>query len=112
MIMKFLKGLVFSTVLASGLTSAAQMEISSQQQFVSENSKIHTYSGDVQINFGDSQKPETLADTISVENGKTIMEGNVEIRLDNAVAIADKVVYITSEKGLIAQTDKVTLTFE
>ncbi|MCF2861377.1 hypothetical protein ABMY44_04295 [Pseudoalteromonas sp. Cnat2-41] len=46
------------------------------------------------------------------ENGETVMQGDVTIVLNNAVALADKVTYISSKSGLIAKADKVAVNFK
>lgn len=46
------------------------------------------------------------------ENGETVMEQDVTMVLNNAVALADKVTYIASNSGLIAKADKVAVNFK
>lgn len=46
------------------------------------------------------------------ENGETVVQGDMTIVLNNAVALADKVTYISSKSGLIAKADKVTFNFK
>ena len=46
------------------------------------------------------------------ENGETVMQGDMTIVLNNAVALADKVTYISSKRGLIAKAGKVTFNFK
>ncbi len=110
--MKSCKKLALLTVVVSSFASANEMEISAQKQIVSKNTKVQTYIGDVRISFADDNQPETKATVMRFENGKTVMEGDVEIILNNAVAVADKVTYIASNNGLVAKLDKVTFTFE
>ena len=46
------------------------------------------------------------------ENGETVMQGDVTIVLNNAVALAGKVTYISSKSGLTAKADKVAVNFK
>ncbi len=110
--MKLFNKLALLTVVVSSFASANEMEISAQKQVSSNNTKIQTYIGDVRISFADDDQPETKASVMRVENGKTVMEGNVETILNNAVAVADKVTYIASNDGVVAKMDKVTFTFK
>ncbi|OKY24917.1 hypothetical protein [Thalassotalea sp. PP2-459] len=110
--MKLFKKLALLTLVVSSFASANEMEISAQKQAVSNNTKVQTYIGNVRISFADDNQPETRAAVMRFEDGKTVMEGDVEIILNNAVAIADKVTYISSNNGLVAKMDKVTFTFK
>lgn len=110
--MKLYKKLALLTLAVSNFVSANEMEISAQKQVVSKDTKVQTYIGDVRISFADDNQPETKAAVMRFENGKTVMEGDVEIILKNAVAVADKVTYTTSNNGLVAKMDKVTFTFK
>ncbi|WP_206485724.1 hypothetical protein [Thalassotalea sp. G2M2-11] len=109
--MKLFKKLALLTVMVSSFASANEMEISAQKQMFSKNTKVQTYISDVRISFADDNQPETKAAVMRFENGKTVMEGDVEIILNNAVAVADKVTYTASNSGLVAKMDKVTFTF-
>lgn len=110
--MKLLKTLALVSLVASGVASANEMEVSAQQKLISKNSKVQTYIGDVRITFADDDQPETKAQVMRFENGETVMEGDVTMVLNNAVASADKVTYISSKNGLIAKADKVTFNFK
>ena len=113
--MKLFKQLALSTVVISSVlssfTSANEMEITAQSQVISKDSKLHTYSGDVRIAFA-SGNLSTKSSHASFQNGKTVMEGDVEIILNNAVAKTQRVTFIPSQQGLVAKMDRVTLTYK
>ena len=46
------------------------------------------------------------------ENGKTVMEGDVEIILNNAIAKTQRVTFTPSNQGFVAEMDKVTFTYK
>ena len=109
-----LSSLVLSSALASVLSSVASandMEITAKSQVISKDSKLHTYSGNVSIAFANGNL-STKSSHASFQNGKTVMEGDVEIILSNAVAKADRVTFIPSEQGIVAKMDRVTLTYK
>jgi len=110
--MYLIKTLAVCAVLMSGFATANQMEISSQKLTVSKSDKTQTYSGDVRIAFLKDMPLETKADLVRIENGKTIMQGKVEIKLNNAIAMTEKVSFLDSKEGLIAEMDEVTFTFK
>jgi L-aminopeptidase/D-esterase-like protein len=101
--------LALSCVL-SGLTTANEMEITAKSQVISNNNKLHTYSGDVRIAFATSRL-STTSSHASFQNGKTVMEGDVEILFKNAIAKTQRVTFKPTQDGLIAEMDKVTLTY-
>ncbi len=98
-----------STVLPS-VTSAKEMEITAKSQVISKDSKLHTYSGDVRIAFANGNL-STTSSHASFHRGKTVMEGDVEIILSNAIAKADRVTFTPSQHGIVAKMDKVTFTY-
>tara|TARA_R110000744_G_scaffold78514_4_gene154647 strand:- start:30447 stop:30788 length:342 start_codon:yes stop_codon:yes gene_type:complete len=102
--------IVFSSVLSS-FTSAHEMEITAKSQVISPDSKLHTYQGDVRIAFANGNL-STKSSHASFQNGKTVMEGDVEIILSNGVAKTQRVTFIPSQQGLIAKMDKVTFTYK
>jgi lipopolysaccharide export system protein LptA len=110
--MKLCKKLALLTTLASSFVFANEMEILAQKQVIANDTKVKKYIGDVRISFADNNQPETKAAVMRVENGHTVIEGNVEITLNNAVAMADKLTYTVSNDGVVAQMDKVTFTFK
>lgn len=113
--MKLFKQLTLSTfVLASFLssfTSANEMEITAKSQVISKDSKLHTYSGDVRIAFADGNL-STKSSSASFQNGKTVMEGDVEIMLSNAVAKTQRVTFVPAKQGIVAKMDTVTFTYK
>jgi len=112
--MKLFKQLTISTLLLSGLfsgcISANEMEITAKSQEISPDSKLRTYSGDVRIAFSDGNL-STKSTHASFQNGKTVMEGDVEIILSNAIAKTQRVTFIPSQQGIIAKMDRVTFTY-
>ena len=112
--MKLFKKLVLTTFVLSGvfsnISTANEMEITSKSQKISPDSKFHTYTGNVRIAFTDGNL-STKSSQASFQNGKTIMEGDVEIILSNAIAKTERVTFIPSQQGLIAKMDKVTFTY-
>ena len=100
-----------STTILSSFTSAHEMEITAKSQTISEDSKLHTYSGNVRIAFADGNL-STKSSHASFQKGKTVMEGDVEIILSNAIAKTERVTFIPSQQGLIAKMDKVTFTYK
>jgi len=109
------KKLTLSTVVVlsaiSSFTSANEMEITAIKQVISENSKRHTYSGNVRIAFAHGNL-STKSSRASFQKGKTVMEGDVEIMLSNAIAKTQRVTFIPSQQGLVAEMDKVTFTYK
>ncbi len=101
---------VISSVL-SGLTSANEIEITAKSQVISNDNKLHTYSGDVRIAFATSSL-STTSSHASFQNGNTVMEGDVEILFKNAIAKTQRVTFKPTQDGLIAEMDKVTLTYK
>jgi lipopolysaccharide assembly outer membrane protein LptD (OstA) len=95
----------------SSVTSANEMEITAIKQVISENSKLHTYSGNVRIAFAHGNL-STKSSRASFQKGKTVMEGDVEIILNNAIAKTQRVTFIPSPQGLVAEMDKVTFTYK
>jgi lipopolysaccharide export system protein LptA len=94
----------------SGLASANEIEITAKSQVISNNNKLHTYSGDVRIAFATSRLSTTSSHAY-FRDGQTIMEGDVEIRLKNAIAKTQRVTFKPTQDGLIAEMDKVTLSY-
>lgn len=109
------KKLTLSTVVVlsaiSSFTSANTMEITATKQVISDNSKLHTYSGNVRIAFAHGSL-STKSSRASFQKGKTVMEGDVEIILSNAIANTERVTFIPSQQGLVAKMDKVTFTYK
>ncbi|MGB1261832.1 MAG: hypothetical protein ACPG52_02885 [Cognaticolwellia sp.] len=105
-----LSSLVFFSAFAS-FASANDMEITAKSQVISKDSKLHTYSGNVRIAFANASL-STKSSHASFQKGKTIMEGDVEIILTNAVAKADRVTFIPSQQGIVAKMDRVTFTYK
>jgi len=99
------------TSVLSGLASANEMEITAKSQVISNDSKLHTYIGNVRIAFATSRL-STTSSHASFQNGKTVMEGDVEILLSNAVAKTQRVTFTPSQQGLVAEMDKVTFTYK
>lgn len=113
--MKLFKQLTLVTIVlssaVSGFTSANEMEITANNQKISQDSKFHIYSGNVRISFANGNL-STKSSHVSFENGKTVMEGDVEIILDNAVAKTQHVTFTPSNQGYVANMDKVTFTYK
>ena len=95
----------------SSMTSAHEMEITAKSQEISLDSKLHTYTGNVRIAFANGNL-STKSSHASFQNGQTVMEGDVEIILSNAIAKTERVTFIPSQQGLIAKMDKVTFTYK
>ncbi|MFT6193144.1 MAG: hypothetical protein ACJASU_000038 [Cognaticolwellia sp.] len=95
----------------SSFTSANEMEITAINKVISENSKLHTYSGNVRIAFTHDNL-STKSSRASFQKGKTVMEGDVEIIFSNAIAKTQRVTFIPSQQGLVAEMDKVTFTYK
>jgi lipopolysaccharide export system protein LptA len=108
--MKLLSSIALVTSLISVSSSATEMEITAKTQSLSKDSKHQIYTGNVKIAF-DGSKLRTTSTYAKFKNGESILEGNVEIMLDNAVARADKVTFTPSEHGVVARMDKVILTY-
>lgn len=112
--MKLFKKIALCTVMLtsgfSSLTSANEMEITAESQVISKDSKHHIYSGDVRIAFADGNL-STKSSYASFQDGKTVMEGDVEIILSNAIAKTERVTFIPSQQGIVARMDKVTFTY-
>tara|TARA_R110002167_G_scaffold3583_4_gene17377 strand:- start:17001 stop:17342 length:342 start_codon:yes stop_codon:yes gene_type:complete len=113
--MKLFKQLALSTLVVSSVlssfTSANEMEITAKSQVISKDNKLHTYSGDVRIAFANGSL-STKSTHASFQKGKTVMEGDVEIILNNAVAKTQRVIFIPSQQGFVAKMDRVTLTYK
>jgi len=113
--MKLFKKLTLLTVVLSSALSnvvvANEMEITAKTQTISQDSKLHTYSGNVRIAFANGNL-STKSSHVSLQKNTTIMEGDVEIILDNAVAKTQRVTFTPSQQGLVAKMDKVTLTYK
>ena len=113
--MKLIKKVTLSTAVflsaLSGFASANEMQITAKSQEISPDSKHHIYTGNVRIAFAKGNL-STKSSHASFQNGKTVMEGDVEIILNNAVAKTDRVTFIPSQQGLIAKMDKVTFTYQ
>jgi len=95
----------------SGLTSANEMEITAKSQTISKDSKFHTYSGNVRIAFANGNL-STKSSHASFQKNKTVLEGDVEIILSNAIAKTQKVTFTPSQQGIVAEMDKVTFTYQ
>ena len=109
--MKLFNPIALLAIVISSFTSANEMEITAKSQVISKDSKLRTYSGDVRISFTDGNL-STKSSHASFQNGKTIMEGDVEIILNNAVAKTQKVTFIPSQQGIVAKMDSVTFTYK
>jgi lipopolysaccharide export system protein LptA len=113
--MKLIKQLALLTVVLSStlsnVTSANEMEITAKSQVISKDSKLHTYSGNVRIAFTNGNL-STKSSHASFQDGKTVMEGDVEIILSNAIAKTERVTFIPSQQGIVAKMDRVTLTYK
>lgn len=117
--MKLFKNLTISTFVLnsalaaflSNIASASDMEITAASQVISKDSKLHTYSGNVRIAFANGNL-STKSSHASFQKGKTVMEGDVEIILTNAIAKTQRVTFIPSQQGLIAKMDRVTFTYK
>jgi lipopolysaccharide assembly outer membrane protein LptD (OstA) len=105
-----LSSIVLSSVLSS-FTSANEMEITAKSQVISKDSKLHTYSGNVRIAFADGNL-STKSSHASFEKDKTVLEGDVEIILSNAIAKTDRVTFTPSQHGFVAEMDLVTFTYK
>jgi hypothetical protein len=113
--MKLFKKLVLSTFILSGafsnISTANEMEITAKSQIISADSKLRTYTGDVRIAFNNGNL-STKSSHASFKDGQTVMEGDVEIILSNAIAKTERVTFTPSQQGLIAKMDKVTFTYK
>jgi len=109
--MKLFKQLALLTCVLSSFASANEMEITAKSQVISKDSKLHTYSGDVRIAFANGNL-STKSSYASFQDGKTVMEGDVEIILSNAVAKTQRVTFIPSQQGIVAKMDRVTFTYK
>lgn len=116
--MKLFKKLMLSTFVLTGTFSnfstaneMKEMEITAKSQVISPDSKLHTYSGNVRIAFNNGNL-STKSSHASFQNGQTVMEGDVEIILSNAIAKTERVTFIPSQQGIIAKMDKVTFTYK
>jgi len=109
--MKLFNPIALLAIVISSFTSANEMEITAKSQVISKDSKLRTYSGDVRIAFTDGNL-STKSSHASFQNGKTVMEGDVEIILNNAVAKTQKVTFIPSQQGIVAKMDSVTFTYK
>lgn len=105
-----LAALILSSI-SSGFTSANEMEITAKNQVISKDSKHHTYSGNVIIAFADGNL-STKSSHVSLLKNTTVMEGDVEIILHNAIAKTQRVTFTPSQQGFVARMDKVTLTYK
>ena len=95
----------------SGFTSANEMEITAKNQTISKDSKFHTYSGNVRIAFANG-KLSTKSSHASFQKDKTVLEGDIEIILGNAIAKTQKVTFISAQQGIVAEMDNVTFTYK
>lgn len=113
--MKLFKKLVLSTFVLtstfSNVSTANEMEITAKSQIISADSKLRTYTGNVRIAFSDGNL-STKSSHATFQNGQTIMEGDVEIILSDAIAKTERVTFTPSQQGLIAKMDKVTFTYK
>jgi lipopolysaccharide export system protein LptA len=109
--MKILKRLILCVFVMSQFSFAAEVKITAQKEVVTSNAKVHTYIGNVQITFSENDHPKTTSNSVSIADGKTVMEGDVEITFNHATALTNKVVYTQTQSGLIAKMDKVTITY-
>ena len=109
--MKLSKYLALFTVFASNIVAANEMEISTQKQALPNNTKQQIYIDDVRISFANNNQHETTEAVMRFKNGQTTVEGNIEIALYKAVAVANNVTYKVSNNGVLAQMDKVTFSF-
>lgn len=114
--MKLFKQLTLVTVILSSVVltnklSANEMEITANEQKISLDSKSHIYSGNVRIAFANGNL-STKSSHASFQKGKTVMEGDVEIILVNAIAKTQRVTFTPSNHGIVAEMDKVTFTYK
>lgn len=113
--MKLFKNLPLLTFVLSGILSgfisANEMEITAKNQTISKDSKFHTYSGNVRIAFANGNL-STKSSHASFQKNKTVLEGDVEIMLSNAIAKTQKVTFISAQQGVVAEMDKVTFIYK
>jgi lipopolysaccharide export system protein LptA len=109
--MKIFKKLLLFIFVISHYSYAEELKITAQKEIITENNKVHTYIGNVLITFSDSEHPEITSSSVSMVNGKTVMEGNVEIILNSATAVTNRVVCTKTQNGFLAKMDKVVVTY-
>ena len=113
--MKLFKRLALTTILVSstvsGFITANEMEITATNQFTSKDSKHHTYVGNVRIAFANGNL-STKSSHVSLQKDTTIMEGDVEIILHNAIVKTQRATFTPSQHGFVASMDKVILTYK
>ena len=109
--MKILKRLLLCTFVISHFTYADELKITANETIHMSNTNVHKFVGNVQINFSVNDQPKTKSDIVSMVDGKTIMEGDVEITLEHITAVTNRVVYVKTPTGLVAKMDKVTITY-
>lgn len=109
--MKLSKILLLFTFVISHFAYAEELNISAKEHLVTNDAKIQTFIGDVEIRFSENEHPETESNSVSMANGKTVMEGDVKITFDHITAVTDRVVYVETPTGLVARMDKVVITY-
>jgi len=109
--MKIFKKLLLFTFVISHFSYAEALKITAQKEIVTDNDKVHTYIGNVQITFSENEQPEITSSSVSMANGKTVMEGDVKITFEHATAVTNRVVCTQTKNGFLAKMDKVVVTY-
>ena len=109
--MKFFKKLLLCSLVISQFAYAESITISAQKEVVTNNNKVHTYIGNVQVTFSENEHPEITSRSVSMANGETIMEGDVIITFGHATAVTNRVVCRKTKKGFVANMDELIVTY-
>ncbi|GHB60605.1 hypothetical protein GCM10008107_07310 [Psychrosphaera saromensis] len=109
--MKLFKKLLLCIFVISHFSYAQELKITAQKEVVTNNNKVHTYIGNVQITHSENEQPQITSNTVSMANGKTVMEGNVKMIFSHVTAVTNKVVYVQTKSGFVAKMDKVIVTY-
>ena len=99
--------LLFSTFTVA---TESSIEITANKQHISLNKKQHTFIGNVKVTLL-NQDFASHSSKAHFKNGTSIMEGDVEIILADAIVKTDKVVIKSTDNGLIAEMDEMTLMY-
>jgi hypothetical protein len=110
--MKLLKVLVVFAIALPSVVLANQHVITANKQVFSSDNKTQTYIGDVHLSFDYKNKFQTTSNSVSFNNGDTVMEGEVVITFNNITAVTDKVTFSESDSGVLAKMDEVTFTYK
>ena len=110
--MKFLKLIALSATILSTFVSASEIQITSQKQVLSQNNKVRTYSGDVQLSFSGAYETKSQLQTVKMVNGEKVLSGNVEIHFQNFIAKTDKAIFTVVDKETIVKMDSVKLIYK